>query len=228
MQMNLKSRASRSYIIDEIHRCNIFLEGREIFLHSHLDDASSDDSGIDFRVSNNFIKNIRLLEKISSEPIVIHQHSIGGHIEEGMMIYDCIKTAKSYIIMITHGIAASMGSIIPQAADLIITMPSCSWMIHDGSIGFEEITHKQSVALIEQSKIHQKQTMQIYVDSCSKKSELFKGKTDLQIYNALRKELDRKGDWWLSAEDAVEFGFCDGIYGSKQYPDLESIIKNVC
>lgn len=224
--MNLKNKTRLANLIDEVHQHNILIESREIFLHSNMD--NDEDGGIDFKVANNFIKNMRLLESLSAElPIVIHQHSIGGQIDDAIAIYDMIESCSCHVIIITHGIAASVGSMIPQAADLIITMPSCSWMIHEGEIEASNVTRKQGYSYIDYVKGRQKHMMSIFVERCAKKSNLFKDKTHLQIHNAIKKELDKKEDWWLSAEDAVQFGFCDGVYGSKEYPDIETI-KNVC
>ncbi|HAI38786.1 MAG TPA: hypothetical protein DCM40_12010, partial [Maribacter sp.] len=106
-------------------------ETREIFLQR----IDSEDSEIDSRVAGNFLKNLRILENSSKSPIILHMFSIGGNWYDGMVIYDAIKYSACKFIVISYGIAASMGSIIPQAAfpsGKRITMPNCDWMIHEG------------------------------------------------------------------------------------------------
>ena len=70
--------------ISEAHENDIIVSTREIFLHGCLDDE--EDSGIDCRVSNRFLKNLKILESINNQPVTIHQYSIGGEWESGMMI----------------------------------------------------------------------------------------------------------------------------------------------
>ena len=47
--------------------------------------------------------------------------------------------------------------------------------------------------------------------------------------NHVVKFIDQKirklGDWNLSAEEAVYYGFCDGVFGSSGYETLENIRK---
>jgi ATP-dependent protease ClpP protease subunit len=39
-------------------------------------------------------------------------------------------------------------------------------------------------------------------------------------------QLATKRDWILTAEEAVRYGFADGIFGTKKYPSIDSI-KNI-
>ena len=55
--------------ISEAHENDIIVSTREIFLHGCLDDE--EDSGIDCRVSNTFLKNLKILESINNKPIKI-------------------------------------------------------------------------------------------------------------------------------------------------------------
>jgi ATP-dependent protease ClpP protease subunit len=192
MSLKNRDRVSKGYIVDEMQRYNILLETREIFLHSYISDEE-EEPGVEYRMANNFIKNIKLIEHLdSAQPIIVHQHSVGGGWCEGMMMYDCIKTCPAPVIIITHGIAASMGSIIPQAADLVIAMPSCWWMVHDGYTDIDgNLTYKQSVSWAGWEKVTRVQMLDIYVDSC-KTATSFKGKTDQQVRNFLIKQMDRR------------------------------------
>jgi ATP-dependent protease ClpP protease subunit len=178
-------------------------------------------------MSNGLLKNIKLLEQTADRPIIIHQHSMGGEWDAGMMMYDIIKTCEQQVIIITHGSACSMGTIIPLAADLVICMPSCFWLLHSGTTDInDQMTYKQSRSWSKYEKIQQNTMMEIYTNAC-RSSKLFSGKTDKQITNYLNRKLDYYEDWWISANELVDLGFCDGIYGSKGYENLEEIIKHV-
>ena len=227
MSLKNRDRVSEGYIVDEMHRFNILLESREIFLHGYVDNVE-EDPGVDYRMACNFTKNISLLERIdNTKCITVHQHSIGGDWTDGMMIYDSIQTCSAPVVIICHGIAASMGSIIPQAADLIISMPNCWWLIHDGCTDVSGHTMRQAKSWHEWEDKLTRQMMDIYVDVCSK-AEMFKDKTEKQVQNYIRKQLDKKEDWWLSAQDAVSHGFSDGVFGTKGYRDLDEIKSHVC
>ena len=38
-------------------------------------------------------------------------------------------------------------------------------------------------------------------------------------------QLANKSDWILDANEAVYYGFADGVLGSKKYPNIEAIKK---
>ena len=85
-------------IVSQAHEYDIITSRREIFLHSYFD--GEEESGVDYRVANRFLKNIKILESISDEPIVIHQQSVGGDWEAGMFIYDSLVASPWPIIFI--------------------------------------------------------------------------------------------------------------------------------
>ena len=86
-----------------------------------------------YRMATTFIKNIRLLDQIKNEPIIIHMDSLGGNWGDGMAIYDAIKISRSHVTILVYGQAESMSSIILQAANKRITMPNAYFMCHYGS-----------------------------------------------------------------------------------------------
>jgi ATP-dependent protease ClpP protease subunit len=226
MSLKNRDRVSKGYIVDEMHRFNILLESREIFLHAYIDNVE-DDPGVEYRMANNFLKNIKLLEHMDSKkPIIVHQHSVGGSWTEGMMVYDAIQTCLAPVIIITHGIAASMGSIVPQSADLRVTMPNCWWLIHDGYSDISGLVRRQAKAWHDWENKLEEQMMDIYLNVCSE-SELFKNKKPSQIKYFIKKKLERNEDWWLSGEESLNYGFSDAVYGSKGYENLEEVKKHV-
>jgi len=215
------------YIAYDTHSFNILFASREIFLHSYMDIAEDEDPGIEYKSANVFLKNIRILENDSvAKPIVIHQHSIGGNWSEGIMMYDIIKTCSAPVVLVTHGVAASMGSLIPQAADLRISMPSCAWMLHEGSSATEAGTFKQTKSWHAWEEDLCKRMLDIYVDVCAE-SAFFKDRTAPQIRGYIQRKFNHKEDWILEATEAVKYGLCDGIYGEQPYTSLASIISHV-
>jgi len=227
MSLSNRNRVSKGYIVNEMHEFNILLESREIFIHGYIDNTD-DDPGVEYRMSNNFIKNISLLTQLNStDPIIIHQHSVGGLWSEGMMIYDAIQTCTAPVVMILHGSAISMGSIIPHAADLRVCMPNCWWMVHDGYTEISGCTMKQARSWNEWEQSLSKQMFEIYTSVCLEHGKFFKGKSEAQVRSYLKRQLDKKEDWWFTAEESVNLGFADAIWGAEGYESLDKIRSHV-
>jgi ATP-dependent protease ClpP protease subunit len=202
--------SSKISMAEEAHSHNLIIDTREIFLHgSYAPDEG--DPGVDWRMANTLVKNLKILEKVSANPIYIHQMSIGGDEEAGYMMYDAIKHSKCHITIYAHGVAASMGSIVPQAADHRITMPNCCWLIHRGTTGISpHLTRKQARSWACWEDFCDKRMIDIYVAQC-KKAPYHKGKKESQVRSEIKRKLDAKGDWFLTAEEAVEFGFANAV-----------------
>ena len=119
-------------LLYDLHNYGANIDTREIFLHNYY--ASDDENqGVEYKMSNTFLKNIRALEIKSDRPIIIHMHSIGGEWSDGMAIYDAIAMSKCYVTIIAYGQAESMSSIIFQAADRRLMTPNTYFMSHYGS-----------------------------------------------------------------------------------------------
>lgn len=208
-------------IIEAGHCYGVLLDTREIFIRGEVDGEGE--------LGNAFSINLRiLLSKSKEQPIVIHQHSLGGDWSCGMMIYDSIVTCPAPIIFVCHGIAASMGSIIPMACvehgnAYRINMPNCDWLIHDGTTDIcDAHTYKQSKAWGNWEERTRKSMLDWYVESC-KEGEFHSGKTDNQIRAYIKKQLDNKEDWWLSSREAVEHGFADAVMGDEGFESINVI-----
>lgn len=192
------------------HSCNT--KSREIFLHNCFtnDDANP---GVEYRMSVNFLKNIRTLEMLNQEPITIHMHSIGGEWADGMAIYDAIRMCKSKTTIIAYGQAESMSSIILQAPNYRCMTPNSYFMSHFGSSGIHgEYRNVQNWVQFEKRICD---TMfNIYTERCVK-GKYFKEKYGSRpdpekVKTYLYRKL-KSGDWYIDAEEAVYYGFADKI-----------------
>ena len=209
--------------ISEAHDNDIIVSTREIFLHGQFE--NEEDSGLDCRTANSFLKNLKILESINSDPIVIHQHSVGGEWESGMMIYDAIRQSPSAFIFICHGMAASMGSVVPQAVyktGIRLTMPNCYWLIHEGEQEMSG-TVKQFQSYYEFSRLSKTQMYDIYSEVCQDTGVYFHDMSKTKTKNFLKRKLESKVDWWLTAKEALYYGFVDGILGSESHKSIANI-----
>lgn len=224
MLLTKLNKDQRSTVLSNIHDCNINLETREIFLHGHISSHEEGDPGVEWRMSNIFLKNLRLLECLGDDPIIVHQHSVGGDWDAGMMIYDAISNCSAHVLFVMWGCACSMGSIIPQSADKRVIAANCNVLIHDGSTGIDSsFTHAQSQSWAKYEETIRKKMVAIYLGVC-RVAEYFSGWTDNKIEKFLVDHMNKKGDWWLNSQDAVKYGFADGILGDIGFETLGEIL----
>ena len=198
---------------------------REMFLLP----LESEDSEIITKTATHFLKNLRLLEAESKNPIVLHSFSLGGDWYDGMVIYDAIKYSACKFVIISYGIAASMASLIPQAVfpqGKRITMPNCDWMIHEGYTATQG-TYRQVLSGAQWDTILRSRTYQMYTEPCMQTGEFFKDKKQSQVKSYIKRKLESKEDWWMSSEDSIKYGFCDHIVAEKGMETVDKIVKNV-
>ena len=212
-----------SDVIEYIHGQSIDLKQREIYLHGYHG-PFDDDPGVEYRMATTLIKNIRYLDSLKNEPILIHMHSIGGNWGDGMAIYDAIKLARSHITIVVYGQAESMSSIILQAADNRIMMPNSYFMSHYGSSSSAgNFLDTQNWAKFE--SIILDTMLDIYVQSCMK-GKFFKEKyadpTESKVRTFIKKKL-KDGDWYLNSNEAVYYGFADGVLSTRKYRGISSL-----
>tara|TARA_Y100001938_G_C8074988_1_gene425457 strand:+ start:760 stop:1428 length:669 start_codon:yes stop_codon:yes gene_type:complete len=198
---------------------------REMFLLP----LESEDSEVVTKTATHFLKNLRLLESDSKNPIILHSFSLGGDWYDGMVIYDAIKYSACKFVVISYGIAASMASLIPQAAypeGKRISMPNCDWMIHEGYSATQG-TYRQVLSGAQWDTILRSRTYQMYTEPCMQTGEFFNNKKQSQVKSYIRRKLESKEDWWMSSEDSIKYGFCDHIVGEKGMETVDKIVKNV-
>lgn len=205
----LTSRANER--IEEIHDYWIDVDNREIWIHG-IDDGDGTEPGVDFRMATKVIKNLHFFRSISEDkPVTVHLHTCGGDVIEGLAIYDVIKSMPYHVTMISYTHARSMSSYILQAADTRILLPSSYFMAHLGTIALNDgwSNAKSQMAYLEKQE---EILMRIYLES-AKNGPKFQDEvwTDKKIRSHLERLMDRKGDVFLSAEEAIEWGFADGI-----------------
>jgi len=202
-------------VIHDIHISGIDVVNNEIYLIgeetyvSGIGVEETGEPGVEFLMANRFIKNLNILSNNSDEPITIHMKTCGGEWTEGMAIYDAIKACNNTVTIINYTHARSMSSLIYLAADKRIMMPHSTYMIHEGSIHTGG-TIKQFRTEYEQNEKASEQMIAVYVSHLRKQS-FWKGKTIKHITKWLVKNMSEKEEFYLTAEEAVKYGFADEI-----------------
>jgi ATP-dependent protease ClpP protease subunit len=213
--------------LNNIHVNNIDTKNREIFLHSYISDLE-DEPGIDYRVATVFQKNIRYLNSISIEPILIHMHLPGGSWTDCLGIYDAIKFSKSKVIILAYGSVESASSVILQSADCRILMPNTNVMLHYGSFTINEEHSKAAASSIQWNERECDKMVDIFTDKCLQ-SSIAKNKNWKRpmAKKHIIAQLANKCDWILTANEAVEYNFADGVLGSKRYPNIDELKNTI-
>ncbi len=168
------------------------LEDRIIFLAGPVSDS----------LANSIIAQILFLaSKDPKKDIKLYINSPGGSVTAGLAIYDTMQHVSSSITTVCVGMAASMGAVLLAAGDKgkRFALPNSEILIHQvaGGVSGEaaaiEITAKQILKIRDKlNKILAKHTGQ-----------------DLK-----KIELDTDRDFYLSADEAKEYGLIDKVIES--------------
>jgi ATP-dependent protease ClpP protease subunit len=199
--------------INELHSFGVDVKNREIYLTP----VGDSDLDVDNKMASIFIKNIRYLDVISPDPIVIHLNSGGGSWNDGMGIYDAIQTCKSKTTILAYSQVESMSSVILQAADRRIMMPNCYMMLHFGSMDYSgHHLDVQNWAKFEKTHITN-YMLDIYTGR-AQKGEFFKDKyvgDEIARIKAYFQRKLKEGDWYLTATEALYYGLTDAVMSKR-------------
>ena len=72
--------------------------------------------------------------------------------------------------------------------------------------------------------------LDIYTERCIEGpffQNRYKSLTKDKVRNYIKKKMQQKGDWWLNAEEAVYYGFADGVLGQDGYETIAKLRDNV-
>ena len=141
------------------------------------------------------------LSAINDEPITMFINSQGGHVESGDTIHDVIRFIKPKVKMIGTGWVASAGITIYLAADKKdrYSLPNTRYMIHQPAGGVQG----QSTEI----QIEAKEILRML-----KRVNKLIAKATGQTLEKIEKDTDR--NFWLSAEEAKDYGIVGKIVES--------------
>ena len=209
-------------LISDVHNNNVNHHSREVYLHVHIG-YDDEEPGVDYRMATTFIKNLHILEAQNHQNILIHMHTIGGSWSDGMAMFNSIRLARSPVTILSYAQASSMSGIILQGADKRILLPDCEVMIHHGSISLSDNTMAAKSA-IDQNERYCKRMLQIF----AQRAILGKYFTDRnyglkKTMSFIDSKIRQSSDWYLNAEEAIYYGFADGILGEKGFESIAKI-----
>lgn len=186
MVVEQSSRGERSY--DLYSR---LMKERVIFLNGPVEPT----------ICNILVAQMLFLEAENPEqPIHLYITSPGGHVYDGLGVYDVMQYVKSPVYTYAVGMVASMGSFLATAGEPghRYILPRATTMIHQPSAGTKGKVSDMEIDYLESQRI-KKELTELYVKHNSK------GAT----YDQFVQLMDR--DKWLTATQAVELGLADQI-----------------
>ncbi|WP_174802684.1 ATP-dependent Clp protease proteolytic subunit [Martelella limonii] len=139
---------------------------------------------------------------VSDEDIRIFVNSPGGHVESGDSIHDLIKFIKPKVIMIGSGWVASAGALIYASAEKEqrVCLPNTRFLLHQPSGGTRGMASDIEIQAREIIKMNER-LIKIFSKATGQPEE------------KIAKDIDR--DYWLSAEQAIEYGLVSRIVTSQ-------------
>jgi len=211
----------------EIHEYGLDRQANHLYLFGEDDYVipapDEGEPGVEFVMANKFIKNLNIIMRSSAEPILIHMKTCGGVWEEGMAIYDAIKSCPNNITILNYTHARSMSSLILCAADKRVMMPNSTFMIHDGTFEMGG-TVKQVYTEVKELEKTNDVMYNIYIDKMKESGKL-KKRSRKFLWSWLRGNMDKKEEVYFNAKDAVMYGFADEIFGENGDYDWGKLTK---
>ena len=164
------------------------LKDRIILLNGEIDD----------NVSNIIVAQLLYLDSINNDDICLYINSPGGSITAGMAIYDTMNYIKSDVSTICIGMSASMAAFLLSSGKKgkRYCLPNSEVMIHQPLGGIQGQATEIKIAAERILKLKEKLNKILAINT---------GKNIKDIEN------DTERDYFLSAEEAKEYGIIDKI-----------------
>ncbi|NCF87478.1 MAG: ATP-dependent Clp protease proteolytic subunit [Verrucomicrobiaceae bacterium] len=157
--------------------------------------------GINQAVAQDVSEKLIILSEESNEDITIYLNSQGGHVEAGDTIYDMIQHVTPTIRVVGTGWVASAGALIYSAPkkEGRFALPNTRFMLHQPSGGVGGTASDVKIAVEALIKMR-KRLNQIFADQTG------------QPLERVTEDSDR--NFWMSAQEAVDYGLAGSIVKS--------------
>ena len=168
------------------------LEQRKIFLWGAVEDGTARD----------ITERLLYLEGTApGEEITFYINTPGGSITAGMAIYDTIRLISSPVKVVVTGMAASMGSILlqaPKQKGSRLLFPHAQVMIHQPLIMGRIVAPAVDIHIQAQEMERMRRELNAILAAASN-----------QPLAKVEKDTDR--DFYMTAQEAVDYGLADAI-----------------
>src|SRR5215469_1505236 len=189
MVVEQTSRGERAYDI-----FSLLLKNRIVFLGTPIDDT----------VANLIVAQLLYLaQEDPDREIQMYINSPGGQVDAGLAIYDTMHLIQPQVATTCIGMAASMGAVLlgGGAKGKRSALPNSRILIHQTSAGFQGTAADIEVQAREIIRMN------------ARLQEMMAADTD-QSVDRIKADINR--DYWMSANEAKEYGVIDMIVGQTE------------
>lgn len=156
---------------------------------------------INHKMAQRACQELIALAQISDDPITVFISSPGGHVESGDMVHDTIKFIKPRVRVLGSGWVASAGALIYAAAakEDRYALPNTRFLLHAPSGGI--MGQASDIAIqAKEIRLMRDRLNKVFAEATGQPVEKIEAETDR--------------DFWLSAEEAVDYGLASHIIRS--------------
>jgi len=148
---------------------------------------------INKELAERVVRQLLLLEDSGDEPIKVFIDSPGGDADAGYAILDMIRFVKPEVYTIGMGLVASAGALILLSSpkDFRLGLPNSHYLIHQPLSGMRGVASDIEIHAREIERMRERINKLISEETGQKMSKV---------------ERDTDRDFWMNAEEAVEYG----------------------
>jgi ATP-dependent Clp protease protease subunit len=160
---------------------------------------------VDSKLANKVISHLLALEADDPEaPITMILNSPGGSVSDGFAIYDAMRFIQPDVKVVCTGLAASIATVILLGAkkEHRLAMPSAKLLIHQVYIPGVVRGQASDLEITAKELIQTRKTI----------NELYVRETGQDLE---RIEKDTNRDYWMTADEAVEYGLIARVVSSR-------------
>ncbi len=154
-------------------------------------------------MAERIVKQMLLLEAESDEAIRMFIDSPGGDADAGYAIYDMLRFIKPDVFTIGMGTVASAAALVHLAAgkNNRLSLPNAHFLIHQPLSGIRGVATEIEIHAREIEKLQDRINRLIAEETG-------------QILSKVAKDTDR--DYWLNAEESLQYGLISRIIKSRE------------
>ncbi|KAK9836603.1 hypothetical protein WJX74_004165 [Apatococcus lobatus] len=160
---------------------------------------------VDDDMANLLVAELLYLDSSSQKDITMYVNSPGGSVTAGMAVFDTMRHIKADVSTVCVGLAASMGAFILASGHQgkRYSLPNSRIMIHQPLGGAQG--QAADIEIQANEILHHKLTLNGYLSE-------FTG----QPMERITQDTDR--DFFMSAQEAVEYGLLDAVVSKPSLP----------
>lgn len=150
------------------------------------------------------VADLITLDSINQNPIDLYVNSPGGEVNSGFAIYDTIKFIDSPVRIINTGLCASIATIINVSVpkERRYSMPNARFLIHQPLISGQIYGQASDIEITATQILKTREKINLILSQeCGQNLE--------------RLQEDTVRDYWMSAEESLEYGLIGKIINHK-------------